>query len=98
MKDVPSRTTQSGLLMSKDKLGQIPALKFQKTRALNISSVASSAVPDLLRGLAILSDVTVRRLTVEWEDLIPYQKSKKTRRLTTLLLTGLPMTLLTTKN
>ena len=51
--------------MSKDKLGKIPALKFQKTRALNISSVAPSAVPDLLRGLAILSDVTVRRLTVE---------------------------------
>ena len=83
--------------MSKDKLSQTPALKFHKARALNILSVAPWAVPDLLRGLAILSDVTVRRLTVEWEDLTPYQKSKKTRRLTTLLLKGLPMTLLTTK-
>ena len=42
-----------------------------------MSRGAGREAPDLLKALAILSDTTVRRSTVDQEDLKPYWKSKK---------------------
>ena len=44
---------------------------------MNISSAIARVAPDLLKALAIPSDTTVRRSTVDKEDLKPYWKSKK---------------------
>ena len=38
------------------------------SKALDISSATARVAPDLLKALAILSDTTVRRLAVDWED------------------------------
>ena len=46
-------------------------------KALDISSATAPVAPDLLKALVILSDSTVRRSTVDQEDLKPYQKSVK---------------------
>ena len=44
---------------------------------MDISSVAAQVAPDLLEALAILSDTTVRRSAVYWDDLKPYWKLEK---------------------
>ena len=46
-------------------------------KALDISSTTAWVAPDLLKALAILSDTTVRRSVVDWEDLKPHWKSEK---------------------
>ena len=45
-------------------------------RSLGYSATGWVA-PNLLKALAILSDATVRRSAVDWEDLKPYCKSEK---------------------
>ena len=47
------------------------------SKALDISSATARVAPDLLKALAIPSDTTVRRSTVDREDLKPYWKSTK---------------------
>ena len=80
--DVPSRTTWSDLLLKKEEIGpnilpwdlslwRRPACQ-TLSRALEISSATAWVAPDLLKALAILSDTTVRRPAVDWEDLKPY--------------------------
>ena len=44
---------------------------------LHISSATARVALDLLKSLAILSDTTVRRSTVDREGLKPYWKSEK---------------------
>ena len=46
-------------------------------KALDISSATARVVPGLLKALAILSDVTVKRSAVDRENLKPYWKSGK---------------------
>ena len=45
------------------------------SKSLDISSARARVAPGLLKALAILSDTTVRRSVVDWEDLKPYWKS-----------------------
>ena len=45
--------------------------------SLGISSATAQAVPDLLKTLAILSDIPVRRSAVDWEELKPHWKLEK---------------------
>ena len=40
-------------------------------------SATARAEPDILKVLAILSDLSVRRSAVHWEDLKPFSKSEK---------------------
>ena len=47
------------------------------SKALDISSATARVAPDLLKALATVSDVTVRRSAVDQEDLKPYWKSEK---------------------
>ena len=42
------------------------------SKTLTISSATAQADPDLLKSQAILSDTTVRRPAIDWEDLKPY--------------------------
>ena len=42
------------------------------SKALDISSATARVALGLLKAKAILSDTTVRRSTVDWEDLKPY--------------------------
>ena len=67
----------------------------------DISSATAQVDPDLLKALAILSDTTVRRSTVDQEDLKPNWKSEKRphfcRWSTILLFTSFSKTLLTTE-
>ena len=42
---------------------------FVKKKALDVSSATAPVAPELLKSLAILSDTTVRRSTVDREDL-----------------------------
>ena len=71
------------------------------SKALDTSIVTARVGPDLLKSLEILSDTTVRRSEVEWEDLKPYWISEKrpyfSRWSTILLLTSFSKTLLTTQ-
>ena len=46
-------------------------------KALDVSSATAWVALDMLKALAILSDATVRRSAVDWEDLKPYWKLKK---------------------
>ena len=46
-------------------------------KAVDISSATARIVPDLLKALAILSDITVRRSAVDRENLKLYWKSEK---------------------
>ena len=43
---------------------------------MDISSVTTGVAPDLLESLAILSETTVRKSAVNWEDLKSYWKSE----------------------
>ena len=71
------------------------------SKALDISSATARVAPDLLKALASLSDITVRRSAVDQEDLKPYGKSEKrphfSRESTILLFTDFSNTLLTTE-
>ena len=66
-----------------------------------ISIATAQAAPDLLKSMAILSDTTVRRSAVDWDNLNPYRKSEKrqhfSRWSTSLLATSFSNTLLTTE-
>ena len=42
------------------------------SKALDISSATARVTPNLLKIIAILSDATARRSTVDWGDLKPY--------------------------
>ena len=50
------------------------------SKALDISSAIAGLALDLLKALAILSDVTVKRSVFDPEDLKPYWKSEKRPR------------------
>ena len=88
--DFPSRTTRSQLLLRKEEIRLIiwPAIPWDLSlwrrpacqtlsKALDISSATARVAPDLLKAIAILSDTTVRRSAVDWEDLKQYWKSEK---------------------
>ena len=47
------------------------------SKVLDISSATAREARDLLKDLAILWDAIVRRSAVDWEDLKPYRKFKK---------------------
>ena len=47
------------------------------SEALDISSAIAWVAPDLLKTLAILSDTTVRKSAVDWEDLNHIGNQKK---------------------
>ena len=85
-----SRTTQSCLLLRNKEIRpnswpEIPSdLSLWRrpawstlSKAFNISSATAQVAPDLLKALAILSDTTVRRSSVDIENLKPYWKSEK---------------------
>ena len=73
----------------------------RKTKALNISNTLTRVVPDLFHALAILSEKTVIRSTIDREDLKSYWKSEKrlyfSRWWTSPLSTSFSKTLLTTE-
>ena len=46
-------------------------------KALDKSSATARVAPDMLKAIAILSDTTVRRSVIDWEDLKLYWKSEK---------------------
>ena len=70
-------------------------------KALDISSATARVVLDMLKVLAILSDTTVRRSTVDQGNLKPYWKSEKrshfSRWSEILLFTRFSKTFLTTE-
>ena len=78
-----------------------PACQETLSKASDISSAAAQVAPDLLKALAILSDTTVRRSTVDLEDVKPYWELEKRlhfcRCLAILLFTSFSVTLLTTE-
>ena len=43
----------------------------------DISSATARPAPNLLKALTILSDTTVRRSAIDWEELKSYWKSEK---------------------
>ena len=102
--DLRSRTTWSHLLLRKKGIRpniwpEIPYdLSLWKRPACQsllkafISNTAAPVAPDLLKALAILSDTTVRKSAVHWEDLKPYWKLENrphfSRWLTILLFTS----------
>ena len=88
--DLPSRITQNHQLLRKDKmrrniwpeipqdfsLWRRPACQ-TLSKALNVSNATAQVVQNLLKAVAIVSDTTVRRSAVAWEDLKPYWKLEK---------------------
>ena len=68
---------------------------------MDISSAAAQVAPDLLKAVAILLDLTIRRSAVDQEELKPYWKSAKrphfSRWSTILLFTSFSKTLQTTE-
>ena len=46
-------------------------------KALNISGATARVAPDLLKALATLSDTTIRRSIVDWENLKPFGNQEK---------------------
>ena len=48
-----------------------------QTKTLDMASATTRVAPDLSKALAILSDTTVRKSSVDSEDLKPYWKSEK---------------------
>ena len=67
------------------------------SKVLDISNGTAQVVPDLLKAFSILSDTTVRRSSVDREDLKQNWKQKKRRHFsrwsTTVLFTSLLFTL-----
>ena len=49
-----------------------PVKSLDSSATAQISSATAQVAPDLLKAIAILSDTTVRRSAVNWEDLKPY--------------------------
>ena len=47
------------------------------SKALHVLSATAQVAPDLVKALAILSDITVTRSAMEQEDLKPHWKSEK---------------------
>ena len=107
--DFSFRTTRSHLLLRKEEIWPNIWLEIPKdlilcrrpawqamSKALDISSATARVAQDLLKALAILSDTTARRSTVDQEDLKPYWKSEKrphfSRWLTILLFTSFSKT------
>ena len=70
-----------------------------KSLGLKMSNATTRLSPDLLKGLAILSDATFRRSAADRKDLEPYWKSEKnphfSRPSTNLLFTSISKALLT---
>ena len=81
----PPRTTRRKKELRPDIWPEIPSdLKFVKKttcetlpEVLDISSATAEVAPHLLKALSILSDTTVRRSAVDWEELKLYWKSQK---------------------
>ena len=84
------RNTRSRLLLRKDEIRpniwpEVPQdfslwrrLAWQTlSKSFNIATATARVPPDLLNILATLSDTTVRRSTIDREDLKPYWKSEK---------------------
>ena len=84
------RITRSRLLLRKDEIRpniwpEVPQdfslwrrLAWQTlSKSFNIATATARVAPDLLNTLATLSDTTVRRSTIDREDLEPYWKSEK---------------------
>ena len=82
--DFSSKTTRSRLLLRKEEIRPNiwPEISYELTlwrrpachtlsKALDISIATARVAPDLLKVLAILSDTTIRRSAVGWEDLKP---------------------------
>ena len=82
--DFPSRTTRSCLLLRKEKIRPniCPEIQYDRSlwrrlacqtlsKALDISTTTAQVAPDLLKALAILSGTTIRKSTVDQEDLKP---------------------------
>ena len=110
----PSRTTRIPLLLGKEEirpnfwpeipynldLWRRPAFQIL-SKALDMSGAKAQLAPELLKALAILSDRTMRRSTVDQEDLKPYWKSEKRSHFFTwsavLLFPSFWKTLLTSK-
>ena len=67
------------------------------SKALDISNVTAQVAPDLLKALAILSDMTVRRSAVDREDLKSEKRPHFSRWSTILLFTSFPKSLLPTE-
>ena len=63
-----------------------PACQDQLSKSMNISSAIARVAPNLLKALAIPSDTTVRRSTVDKEDLTGNQKRPHFSRWSTVLL------------
>ena len=83
--DFPFRITSSHLLLTKEDiwLNIWPEIPYDLSlwwrsacqtllKALDISRITAPVVSDLWKALAILSDTTVKRSAVDWEDLKPY--------------------------
>ena len=47
------------------------------SKALDISSAIARVAPDLIKTLAILADTTVKKSSVEWEDMKQYWNLEK---------------------
>ena len=92
--DFLSRTTRSHLLLRKEEKRPNTCPEISQ----DISLWRRSAYQNLLKDVAILSDTTVRKSVVAWEDLKPYWKSEKrshfSRWSSILLFTGFSKTLL----
>ena len=67
------------------------------SKALGILPGTARVALDLLKALAILSDATVRRSAVYWEDLKPYWKSRDRPHFSRWSTTCFSKTLLTTE-
>ena len=108
------RTTQRCLLLRKEeiRLNIWPEILWELrlwrrppcqtlSKALDMSSTTAQVARDLLKAPAILSNTTIRRSAVDWEDLEPYWKSQKiphfSRWSTILLFTSCLKTLLTSE-
>ena len=76
-------------------------MKKTSMKALDISSATTQVDPNILKALAILSDTTVGKSTIDFEDLKPHWKSEKrphfSRWSKSLLFTSFSKTLLNTE-
>ena len=109
--DFQCRSTPNGPLLRKDKLRpniwpEIPKDLILRRpacqtalKAVDISSATARVTPDLFKTIAILSDTTVRKSAVDWEDLKPYGELENrlhfSRWSASLLFKGSSKTLLT---
>ena len=52
-------------------------MKKTSMKALDISSATTQVAPNILKALVILSDTTVRKSTIDFENLKPHWKPEK---------------------